>query len=415
MLSGKSSNPESSAEGGVRFPDETAWAPRLRLVGRRDWAMKRILVFSTGGAGGDLQPLIAVTLGLRARGHEVHVVGDAALAKVFAQAELGATVLPSAHDFEPRYQAGVRAAQGRDPATQGGIMLGMFEDWSQDVATPVRELVREHRADLLVTSLFGARAAESAGSGAPWAVVNSTFYVGPDPPRPRELDFAPRSVPLFANFAAILNGAPLVLHATDQEFDYGHLAMPPQHHYVGPLLWEPPGHIPKYLEEPGPRWILVTLSSLRQDDLSIARAALDALADQPWRVLVTTGGNGPQDLGLVPANGRVEQYASHAAVLEVGDLLIGPAGHGAVMKSLWFGVPMVLVPWGRDQPGVAARATHAGAALALERDEFSPERLASAVDAILAEPSYRQAARAMRSRLRASDSVLRACELLEGL
>ncbi len=377
--------------------------------------MKRILVFSTGGAGGDLQPLIAVTLGLRARGHQALVVGDAALAGVFAWAELGATVLPAAHDFEPRYQAAVRAAQGRDSVEQGKIMLGMFEDWSQDVASPVLDLVREYRADLLVTSLFGARVAESAGSATAWAVVNSTFYVGPDPPRARELDFAPRSVPLMENFAAIMEGAPLVLHATDQEFDYGYTLLPQQHHYVGPLLWEAPGVIPTYLWEPGPRWILVTLSSLRQDDLPIARAALDVLADRDCRVLVTTGGYGPQDIGLVPTNGRVEQYAPHAAVLENADLLIGPAGHGAVMKGLWFGVPMVLIPWGRDQPGVAARAAHTGAALALQRDQFTPARLAAAIDEILVEPSYRQAAGAVRARLRASDSVFTACELLESL
>jgi UDP:flavonoid glycosyltransferase YjiC (YdhE family) len=33
-----------------------------------------------------------------------------------------------------------------------------------------------------------------------------------------------------------------------------------------------------------------------------------------------------------------------------------------VTKALGYGVPMVLVPWGRDQPGVAARAAALGAA-----------------------------------------------------
>ena len=45
----------------------------------------------------------------------------------------------------------------------------------------------------------------------------------------------------------------------------------------------------------------------------------------------------------------LEQTVSHSAVLERGVLMVSHAGHGSVMKALWHGRPMVLVPWGRDQ------------------------------------------------------------------
>ena len=35
----------------------------------------------------------------------------------------------------------------------------------------------------------------------------------------------------------------------------------------------------------------------------------------------------------------------HSAVLKRSGLLVSHAGHGIVAKALYFGVPMVLVPW----------------------------------------------------------------------
>ncbi len=39
----------------------------------------------------------------------------------------------------------------------------------------------------------------------------------------------------------------------------------------------------------------------------------------------------------------------HSAVLKRSCLLVSHAGHGIVAKSLYYGVPMVLVPW----PGIS--------------------------------------------------------------
>ncbi len=79
----------------------------------------------------------------------------------------------------------------------------------------------------------------------------------------------------------------------------------------------------------------------------------------------------------------VERTVSHSAVLERGALLVSHAGHGSVMKALWHGRPMVLVPWGRDQPGVAARAAALGVAGVVQRDEASEETLSVAIDRAL--------------------------------
>src|SRR6266571_4402847 len=134
--------------------------------------------------------------------------------------------------------------------------------WAIDIAVPIVHAVVTQRPDALVTSLFGVEAVYDADPACPWAVINSTFYVGPDPPRPLEADFGPRAVPLIAQFAALLGRAGLVLHATDQVFDFSFAGLPTNHHYVGPLgIWEPPTQPPAYLDQPGDPWVLVTISS----------------------------------------------------------------------------------------------------------------------------------------------------------
>ena len=95
------------------------------------------------------------------------------------------------------------------------------------------------------------------------------------------------------------------------------------------------------------------------------------------------------------------------------DVTASHAGHGSVMKALWHGVPMVLVPWGRDQPGVAARAQRLEVALVIPRKELSATAVAAAVQEVTTNSAYREAARRHSARLRLSDPVAVACEALE--
>ena len=150
--------------------------------------------------------------------------------------------------------------------------------------------------------------------------------------------------------------------------------------------------------------------------MALAEAALDALSSTSLRVVLTVGpDHDPAELGSVPANARVERTISHAAVLEDAALLVSHAGHGSVMKALWHGRPMVLVPWGRDQPGVAARAAALGVAEVVPCENASAETLSAAVDSVLRNEQMRREAERHRVRLRATDPPEVAAGLLETL
>jgi UDP:flavonoid glycosyltransferase YjiC (YdhE family) len=382
--------------------------------------MRHVLVVATAGAGGDFQPLMSAAMALRERGHEVAVLGDRSVQGSLAPLGVRTELLPPELDLGPVLGGAIRdamAATGGDLAAAGPIVEERMATWAGEVSGSVAEVVGKFRPDALMTSLFGVEALHDAEPPCPWVVVNSTFYVGPDPPRPPSSDFGPRALPLLMRFAALLGAPDLVLHATDPVFDLSFEGLPEGHHYVGPLgIWEPPGEPPGFLDEPGDPWVLVSLSSQLQDDLPIAQAAMEAMADRPVRVLVTVGpGHRRDDLTGVPSNARVEQVVSHAAVLQRGRLLLSHAGHGSVMKALWYGCPMVLVPWGRDQPGVAARAEALGVAEIVPPDQASAEVIGGAVARVLGDAGKRETAQGHGARLRSTDPPVAAARLIEGL
>lgn len=382
--------------------------------------MSRILVVATAGAGGDLQPLVAAGLALRARGHDILVLGDRTVERALAALGVRVDTLPPELDLGPALGGAIREAMSvtdGDLAAAGPIVQERMTAWAETATEPVAEALRLHQPDAVVTSLFGVEVLHLVSPSCPWAVVNSTFYVGPNAPRPLEEDFGPRAIPLIARYASLLGSPDLVLHATDAVFDFSFERLPKGHHYVGPLgTWEPPSDPPVYLDEPGDPWVLVSISSQMQDDVPLAQAAIDALEGKPVRVVLTIGpDHDPSELQVAPSKVRVERLISHAAVLERGALLVSHAGHGSVMKALWFGRPMVLVPWGRDQPGVAARAAALRVAVVVPREGASVEALSTAIDRVLVGDQMREASMRHKARLRSTDPPAAAASLLQRL
>ena len=160
----------------------------------------------------------------------------------------------------------------------------------------------------------------------------------------------------------------------------------------------------------------VSISSQMQDDLPIAEAALDAMEDRPVRVLLTLGpDHTAAELSNVPPNAHVEQVISHSAVLGYATLLVSHAGHGSVMKALWYGCPMVLIPGGRDQPGVATRAAALGVAEIVPREGASAAAIGKAVARVLEDTGMRQKAARHAARLRSTEPPGVAAALIEGL
>lgn len=170
-----------------------------------------------------------------------------------------------------------------------------------------------------------------------------------------------------------------VLVMTGPPLEYPRDAVPANVCFVGFQPWDAPGSAPEYLAEPGDPWVLVTCSSDYQGDEELARVAVEALADEPVRVLVTLGhAEGVPELPTA-RNVRVEQFVSHGHVLPRAAAVVCHGGMGIVAKSVAAGVPLVCVPFGRDQPEIARRVAESGAGVVVKQKQLRADRLRTAV------------------------------------
>jgi len=291
--------------------------------------------------------------------------------------------------------------------------------WADACLPAIKAIAEDFRPELVLSQLFTTELARltKEACGLRWCCINPSYYFGLDSVRSLEADFVGPARTLFPYLMQALVEADLVLHGTDVQFDPPPPSLPPHHHYVGPLMWESASEMPAFLDIPGAPWVLVTLSSLAQpEEMTLARIALQSLAEFPVRVVLTVSAGHPRDeLGTVPANARIEQFVPHSAVLKRSCLLVSHAGHGVVAKALYYGVPMVLVPWGRDQPGVASRAAALGVAEVVARQDIAEQRLSAAIHRVLGSPRYQEIAARIARNLQAQDPVALARARIEEL
>lgn len=110
----------------------------------------------------------------------------------------------------------------------------------------------------------------------------------------------------------------------------------------------------------------------------------------------------------------VYREVDQIGVLKKADVFLSHCGMNSVNESLYFGVPLVLLPQTSEQRGVARRAAELGAGILLERAE--PAAVLKAVRRVMEEKAFRENAgkisegfRTCGGAKRAADKILEVC------
>jgi len=199
------------------------------------------------------------------------------------------------------------------------------------------------------------------------------------------------------------------------EFDS--LRCPKELHYTGPWIdavQRPPVDFP-WQRLDGRPLVYASLGTLQNGAEFIFRTIAEACAGLPVQLVLSLGGGGlsAERLGALPGDPIVVGFAPQLEVIDRSEMVITHAGINTTLEALSRGVPLIAIPLGNDQPGVAARVAARGVGVVVPRAKLNPPRLRRAVRSVLEDENYRARAGELGRKIRQIDGPAMAAEIIE--
>ena len=375
--------------------------------------MRVLLACSLGGFG-HLTPVVNVARAVRQLGHHAVVLVPPSLATAIEREELPYEV----GDEPPRRvidETWMRVRAGPADAVAGLIDRELFADHCTQAMLPAARAVRDRwRPDLVVREPCEYASAVVAGEagiaqaqiGISQASIDWDVLRMVSPTIERFWPGVARAIaraPYLTAFPAALGPSP----------------WPDSRRFRQPAAGEG-GALPDWWPGDNRPLIYVTFGSVighLPEATAVFRSALDAVADLPARVLLTVGrATDIHGLGEIPRNTHIEQWVAQHDVLRHAAVVACHGGSGTTVGALAAGVPLVICPLFADQSAngrvierahagrlVAGRALAPGSLRDLGPDDVAPLR--DAIEHVLREPQYRQAADRIAAELAAAPTL----------
>ncbi len=418
------------------------------------------IVLSNIGTYGDINPLIAIALELKRRGH----VPVMALPEVYRPkiVPIGLEFHEVRPDIDPTNSLLIEMIYDVKKGTETGLRQFLFPVLRQTYDDLLDAATKPERADLLLLgelNYAGPLVAEV--TGIPWAsyvLAPLSFFSAFDPPvlppYPK-LAKADRAVPGFGRLIKRLarftsRKWPEPIYELRRElglpkganplFDAKHspnLVLALFSRVLGVEQKDWPAHtlitgfcfydadagnaaLPANLEEflsAGEAPIVFTLGSAAvlaagQFYEHSAQAAIK-MGVRAVLLIGTDPRNRPQT--ALPDTICLAEYAPYSAVFPRASLVVHQGGVGTTAQCLRAGKPMLIMPYSHDQPDNARRMRRLKVAKSIQKSSYTPLKVARKLEAMLADPSFGQQALAVAKQLELEDGVRVACDALEQL
>ncbi|HEX4036911.1 MAG TPA: glycosyltransferase [Acidobacteriaceae bacterium] len=416
------------------------------------------IVFSTYGTFGDVNPLIALSLELKRRGHHPVLAVPEMFREKIAPLGIGfARVRP---DQDPKDTRLIAMIYDIRHGTETGLRKFLFPSLRDSFADLKAAVEAEGGADLLVAGELAYAAPLVAEKlGVPWAsyvLAPFSYFSAFDPPvlppypmlanAQERIPALGHVVARFARFVTRKWPEPVYAlrselglpRGKDPIFDAKHserLALA----LYSPVMGVPqpdwprsakitgfafydgtgdegslPPELASFLEK-GPAPLVFTLGSAAVmhagDFYEQSAAAAEMLGERAVLLVGADDRNLPRR--KLPDSICVTRYAPYSKIFPLASVIVHQGGIGTTAQALRAGRPMLVMPYSHDQPDNARRVRRLGVAEVLGRPHYKAKQAAQLIRQLLSNPSYATRAAQVASGIAAENGTVAACDALE--
>jgi rhamnosyltransferase subunit B len=418
------------------------------------------IVFTTFGTLGDVNPLIALALEMRRRGHDPVLAAPEMFRRRIEPLGIGFHRIRP--DQDPNDSRLIAMIYDIKKGTERGLREFLFPAIRESYEDLLAAVTADGGADLLVSGeLAYAGPIVAEVTGIPWAsyvLAPFSFFSGYDPPvlppyptLSKAQSLVPGMGHLIARFARYVTrkwSEPIYALR-------GELGLPPGNDPIfdakfsndlvlalfSPAIGEPQpdwpastrttgflfydGDAGKMELSPkleaflraGPQPIVFTLGSAAVLDAGDFYEQSALAAEQLNERAVLLVGDDPRNLPghRISESICVAEYAPYSQLFPRASLIVHQGGVGTTAQALRAGKPMLVMPYSHDQPDNARRVRRLGVAKVIQRHRYRADAAAGLIREMLGEPKYRERAAAIGVQVRAEDGLCEAADALESL
>ena len=180
--------------------------------------------------------------------------------------------------------------------------------------------------------------------------------------------------------------------------------------FVGPSIRPATDEIEKNRD----KLIYISMGTVNNDMMSFYKQCISALTYTDYQVIMSVGNIvSIEEFGKLPENISVFSHVDQIAVLKQADVFLSHCGMNSVSESLYFGVPLVMLPQTSEQKGVSERVFQLGAGIKLDKTLY----VLSAINEILEDNTYKENALKIADGFKnssgakgAADKIIKVCE-----
>jgi glycosyltransferase, MGT family len=213
-------------------------------------------------------------------------------------------------------------------------------------------------------------------------------------------------------YEAFCNPAPLTIVYTIKELQPHGEAFDQSYKFVGPSLSArlTSGNF-DFSAIQGKNLIYISLGTVFNQAVEFYRLCMEALGNSGYSVVMAIGDKVQgSELGEIPPNFIVGGYVPQTDVLQYAKLFITHGGMNSAHEGLYYGIPLIVIPQGADQPVIARQVAEVGAGVQLSMKGLTADLLREAVDHALSLPSYKKSASRIGESLRNSGGYSQAAD-----